>query len=153
MALCPLCHRNFDQAYDPDFVFVPTDLAYFIDFENEDYEKRSRLAREGIAMKRTCPTSEMYKEDQVTSEARSCSKRWAWRSLPPNHAEAICSPFWSEPDAWPEKLARLSFSGAPAWVHRAIVYSDYSFAHRYTRRAPPIAGAVFPRATASIYYV
>jgi hypothetical protein len=48
MALCPLHHRNFDQIYNPGFVFVPTDFAYFIAFENKDCEKRSRLARDAM---------------------------------------------------------------------------------------------------------
>ncbi|KAL1962321.1 hypothetical protein VTN77DRAFT_9812 [Rasamsonia byssochlamydoides] len=40
IALCPLCHRNFDQTLDPGFIFVPSDIAYFISFEEQDYEKK-----------------------------------------------------------------------------------------------------------------
>lgn len=40
--------RNFDQIYDLGLVFVLADLAYFIALENEDYEKRSRLARDAM---------------------------------------------------------------------------------------------------------
>lgn len=46
IALCGTCHPQFDYALDPGFVFIPTDLDYFIDFELEDRQRR-RAAAEG----------------------------------------------------------------------------------------------------------
>ena len=38
IALCAGCHRKFDNAVDPGFVFFPTDLQFFIDFEIIDQD-------------------------------------------------------------------------------------------------------------------
>ncbi|KAH0556343.1 hypothetical protein GP486_005731 [Trichoglossum hirsutum] len=59
--LCPLCHRNFDDILFPGFVFIPTDLAFFIKFEQDDYERRTQIAQAtGQVSGRTCPTAENY---------------------------------------------------------------------------------------------
>jgi hypothetical protein len=34
--LCPLCRTQFDLANDPGFVFFPSDLEFFINFELAD---------------------------------------------------------------------------------------------------------------------
>lgn len=60
VALCPTCHRAFDDLGNPGIVFLPTDLAYFICFEENDQQRR---ARDGSA--RLCPTAEQYYTHQM----------------------------------------------------------------------------------------
>lgn len=43
--LCPTCHVNFDTMVDPGFVLVPTDISYFIGFERNDREKKTKESR------------------------------------------------------------------------------------------------------------
>jgi hypothetical protein len=62
---CPSCHDQFDCTFDPGFIFIPTDLQYFIEFELKDREHRKREAERGVILKREVPTSEMYKLHQV----------------------------------------------------------------------------------------
>ncbi|TKA73643.1 hypothetical protein B0A49_09877 [Cryomyces minteri] len=70
--LCPTCHRNFDDINHPGLVFLPSDLQYFIDFENENFRSRQTLARNtGSVPPRTCPTPQMYLEHQVRTDAVS----------------------------------------------------------------------------------
>ncbi|KAL1969800.1 hypothetical protein VTN77DRAFT_7309 [Rasamsonia byssochlamydoides] len=33
--LCPTCHNQFDLAADPGFLFIPTDLQYFIQIRTQ----------------------------------------------------------------------------------------------------------------------
>jgi hypothetical protein len=63
--LCPLCHAQFDLAIDPGFVFFPSDLEFFINFELADRQRRSEAAREGANIPRQVPTAEQYKSYQV----------------------------------------------------------------------------------------
>lgn len=50
--LRPTCHCQFDLASDPGFVFIPTDLQYFIQFELEDRQRRRKaVEQEGIISK------------------------------------------------------------------------------------------------------
>lgn len=42
VVLCPACHRYFDNNLNPGWVFFPSDLKYFIDFELAD--RRARVA-------------------------------------------------------------------------------------------------------------
>jgi hypothetical protein len=57
IALCGLCHTNFDCAHDPGLVIVPSDLDFlFIKFEKDNDIQRSDQARNGIAEPRVCPT-------------------------------------------------------------------------------------------------
>ncbi|KAH0537330.1 hypothetical protein FGG08_005846 [Glutinoglossum americanum] len=66
--LCPLCHRNFDDILFPGFVFIPTDLAFFIKFEQDDYERRTQIAQAtGQVSGRTCPTAEDYFVHQLNA--------------------------------------------------------------------------------------
>lgn len=65
VALCGTCHRNFDLACDPGFVFLPSDVSFFIHFEEEDYRRRCALAEQGITASRDCPTASMYRDHQA----------------------------------------------------------------------------------------
>jgi hypothetical protein len=51
---------------DPGFLFVPSDLAYFISFEEQDYQGRCRLAGGGIPSVREVLTQEMYRDYQAS---------------------------------------------------------------------------------------
>ncbi|KAF3392074.1 hypothetical protein DPV78_010590 [Talaromyces pinophilus] len=62
--LCYNYHLQFDRAQDPGFVFIPTDLQYFIDFEVKD-RKRVSAAREGYSLPREVPANVMYKDHLV----------------------------------------------------------------------------------------
>lgn len=63
ITLCPLCHANFDDLNDPGFVFVPSDIAFFITWEEKDFrERQSLLQEEGIRQDRMYPTSAAYHE-------------------------------------------------------------------------------------------
>jgi hypothetical protein len=42
------------------FRIFPTDLRYFIQFEEEDYEDRIQAGRDGVHQPRQCPTADMY---------------------------------------------------------------------------------------------
>ncbi|EDN02656.1 hypothetical protein I7I51_07656 [Histoplasma capsulatum] len=63
--LCPLCHDQFDLATDPGFLFIPTDLQYFIQFELKDRERRRADMEQGVISKREIPTRDMYRAHQV----------------------------------------------------------------------------------------
>ncbi|TID21234.1 hypothetical protein E6O75_ATG04629 [Venturia nashicola] len=67
IALCPLCHVNFDDISAPGFVFFPADLQYFINFERSDYMRREAGAARGTRLKRVCPNAIDYKQHQVDS--------------------------------------------------------------------------------------
>ncbi|KAF5856470.1 hypothetical protein ETB97_007301 [Aspergillus alliaceus] len=56
---------NFDCALDPGFIFIPTDLPYFIEFELKDRQRRKIQADSGVISKRAVPTPEMYKRYQI----------------------------------------------------------------------------------------
>lgn len=60
VALCPVCHANFDDAQDPGFVFFPVDIPFFIKRELEDRERRKK---EGGG--RMMPSAEEYKRHQA----------------------------------------------------------------------------------------
>jgi hypothetical protein len=65
ITLCPLCHANFDCAEDPGWVFYPTDLKYFIQFECDDRERRAREQATGKTSKRNIPDAETYLKRQL----------------------------------------------------------------------------------------
>lgn len=71
--LCDPCHFAFDRTEDPGFVFLPTDLQYFIDYELRDRERRQRAIDNGGHLCRQVPTSEEYRIHQVTDEEISLS--------------------------------------------------------------------------------
>lgn len=61
--LCKNCHTQFDDSANPGFVFLPSDLQYFINFEKDDFETRSQILQEqGYLRRRTCPTAERYEQ-------------------------------------------------------------------------------------------
>ncbi|KAJ9634076.1 hypothetical protein H2199_009107 [Coniosporium tulheliwenetii] len=64
--LCATCHDNFDDINSPGFIFFPSDLQFFIDFEEQDFQRREREARMGrLVPARICPTAQAYKDHQV----------------------------------------------------------------------------------------
>ncbi|EGC47023.1 conserved hypothetical protein [Histoplasma capsulatum var. duboisii H88] len=63
--LCPTCHNQFDLVTDPGFLFIPTDLQYFIKFELKDRERRRADMEQGVISKREIPTRDMYRAHQV----------------------------------------------------------------------------------------
>lgn len=66
--LCPLCHRNFDDINRPGFLFIPSDLQYFIDYERMDFDRRTIIATTTTSIPpRSCPTPKMYFEHQLLS--------------------------------------------------------------------------------------
>ena len=68
--LCPNCHANFHDIYAPGFTFFPSDLQYFIDFEEEDFRRRQREVEMGrLAPARVCPAAQAYKTHQVELRA------------------------------------------------------------------------------------
>lgn len=67
IGLCPTCHNNFNTAPDPRLVIVPTDLDFFINYEELDYRDRMLAANQGFAVPRQCPTKEQYSENQAAN--------------------------------------------------------------------------------------
>ncbi|KAF4231098.1 hypothetical protein CNMCM8980_005615 [Aspergillus fumigatiaffinis] len=64
--LCALCHRNFDDLYSPGFVFIPTDIGYFKDYEERDKKRRlEHYNRHRTRLKRSCPSPEDYRQQQL----------------------------------------------------------------------------------------
>lgn len=61
MTLCPTCHREFDDTQYPCFIFFPSNLQFFIDFERQDFERRCRWAKNGYE-RTACvyPSAEQY---------------------------------------------------------------------------------------------
>ncbi|KAL4927075.1 uncharacterized protein BDV17DRAFT_268064 [Aspergillus undulatus] len=55
MALCANCHYEYDNHYDPQLIFYPCDIQFFIRFELRD---RQRRKNDGSA--RRAPTSAQY---------------------------------------------------------------------------------------------
>ncbi|KAL4782582.1 hypothetical protein BJX76DRAFT_349295 [Aspergillus varians] len=65
IALCPSCHVQFDNALDPGFCFLPTDLQFFIDFELGDQNRRQQAAAAGGESLRRVPSAEDYRVYQL----------------------------------------------------------------------------------------
>jgi hypothetical protein len=57
--LCSNCHKSFDSAI-PGIVIIPTDVNFFIDWEEKDYTARCQAANESQAIPRTVPSSKDY---------------------------------------------------------------------------------------------
>ncbi|KAN0071881.1 hypothetical protein V8E54_009610, partial [Elaphomyces granulatus] len=57
--LCARCHRLFD-AQSPVIVILPSDIRFFVDWENSDYESRCKAAEDGKEVPRTVPTADDY---------------------------------------------------------------------------------------------
>ncbi|KAG8532410.1 uncharacterized protein KY384_002895 [Bacidia gigantensis] len=74
VALCQLCHAQFDNFYCPGITFFPTEIAYFTQFEDIDF----RLRKEMIEMNkewapRKTPSADDYRKHQVKSKAITSS--------------------------------------------------------------------------------
>ncbi|KAL2821469.1 hypothetical protein BJX63DRAFT_217263 [Aspergillus granulosus] len=65
IALCPSCREEFDDAYDMGFTFMPEDLDFFIEFEQNDQERRRQATFAGQASERRVPDANLYKQHQV----------------------------------------------------------------------------------------
>lgn len=63
IALCPVCQVHFDNSSDPGFVFFPTDLRSFINFEVNDRERRRRRND-----RRSVPSAQLYKAHQTNTD-------------------------------------------------------------------------------------
>lgn len=66
--LCKTCHGQFDCCLDPGFLFIPTSLQFFIDFELNDRQRRKEAADRGENLRRQTPSSEQYKAEQVSKQ-------------------------------------------------------------------------------------
>ncbi|KAE8134922.1 hypothetical protein BDV38DRAFT_273141 [Aspergillus pseudotamarii] len=62
--LCPTCHSAFDRSSDPCWVFLPTNLAFFIKWEMEDRARRTQVVGQPD---RTVPTIATYR-DHIASQ-------------------------------------------------------------------------------------
>jgi len=63
LPLCPSCHRAFDDKNSPGLIFIPIDLAYFIELEIKDYQSRMDVVqRLGHIPPRIVPSPQMYSE-------------------------------------------------------------------------------------------
>ncbi|KAL4944873.1 hypothetical protein BDV06DRAFT_69536 [Aspergillus oleicola] len=60
VGLCPTCHVMFDRAADPAFVFIPTDIQFFIVKELQDRQKRRLDQQSGIQSQRRMPSAAEY---------------------------------------------------------------------------------------------
>ncbi|EFW23115.1 conserved hypothetical protein [Coccidioides posadasii str. Silveira] len=64
--LCPTCRANFDSTVDPGFVFLPVDLKYFMQYEENDYQNRCQQLLSGRKIEpRTFPTARNYLDHQI----------------------------------------------------------------------------------------
>ncbi|KAL8999387.1 MAG: hypothetical protein Q9188_005901 [Gyalolechia gomerana] len=64
MRMCVLCHASFDDPEMPAWVFVPSNLDYFINFENTDFRRRQREHQTtGNFPIRHCPPAKDYVEE------------------------------------------------------------------------------------------
>ena len=65
MPLCPLCHDALDETSAPGWVFVPTDLKFFLGFERKDFERRAEVLKTtGSRPGRICPSPLQYRLHQ-----------------------------------------------------------------------------------------
>ncbi|PBP17488.1 dienelactone hydrolase family protein, partial [Diplocarpon rosae] len=108
IALCPLCHQNFDPVYNPSFFFLPTDL------------ELSR--RTGEISVRTCPTAQNDQDHQIQQGIESAEVRGLYTRL-------VINDFLSQyPGRAPfrpglrEYGATKSWTGSPmASLHHAVL--------------------------------
>ena len=123
IALCGTCHKNYDHVYNPSFFFLPTNLQYFLNYEQQDRKLRRRLGRRtGTIPARMCPTAETYQAHQVhegIEEAKSGGlyTRIVMHDFLPQYPGR--PPFHPGPS---EYGATKSWTGSPmASLHRAIL--------------------------------
>ncbi|CAI7571420.1 unnamed protein product [Penicillium palitans] len=62
--LCPTCHTAFDRSDDPHWVFLPTDLNFFIKYEVADRQRRAETDEPSY---RIVPTAKEY-HNHLTSK-------------------------------------------------------------------------------------
>src|SRR5438034_10450069 len=62
ITLCPTCHSAFDNYTAPGFIFVPTDLQFFISYEQRDQRRRRRATQ---PLPRRYPNSRQYLDHQI----------------------------------------------------------------------------------------
>jgi len=60
ITLCHVCRSEFLNPDLPGWIFVPTDLHYFIRFEKDDYQLRVEAASRGVAQDRVIPVCSDY---------------------------------------------------------------------------------------------
>lgn len=61
--LCVICHKNLDKVEAPTWVFIPSDLDFFIEAEEADYQRRLNEYRtSGDYPLRICPGIEDFRE-------------------------------------------------------------------------------------------
>ncbi|KAL8827486.1 MAG: hypothetical protein Q9170_006996, partial [Blastenia crenularia] len=63
MYLCNRCHSALDEVEDPGWVFIPTNLAFFLDAENADYSRRLatfRRSSDAVFPQRIPPNPDRY---------------------------------------------------------------------------------------------
>ena len=66
ISLCSMCHKMLDSLDLPGFVFFPTDLEYFLEFERKDFERRQQLQEEtGQWPVRAVPRAQDYLHHQA----------------------------------------------------------------------------------------
>ena len=77
LPLCPSCHRHYDMYGQPDWVFFPEDLEYFIKEEKTDFERR-KVAWEidSVVASRRSPTAAAYAEDQKQRNKLLPGAKW-----------------------------------------------------------------------------
>ncbi|KOS36897.1 hypothetical protein ACN38_g12330 [Penicillium nordicum] len=61
--LCPTCHAAFDRSDDPRWMFLPTDLNFFMRHEFED---RRRRAQTDPSFSRIVPTAKDYRDHHTS---------------------------------------------------------------------------------------
>lgn len=111
IALCPTCHFRFDDAFDPGFIIVPSDLDYFIEYELRDREKR----KETSAL-RQCPTGGEYRAHQLANETITVGAIGGLYDIFVLTPTAVSTPLSNE--AWSPK----PWYGAPmATIRRAVL--------------------------------
>lgn len=63
--LCPLYHDALDELSCPGWVFIPTDIQYFLDFERRDYKRRREVVDStGASTVRVSPSPGQYLQHQ-----------------------------------------------------------------------------------------
>ncbi|TKA71241.1 hypothetical protein B0A49_13676 [Cryomyces minteri] len=67
--LCPLCHHNFDDYTSPGFDFAPSNINFFIQWEQKDQERRRAARRDfGHRTTRICPEPDNYAQQRASTE-------------------------------------------------------------------------------------
>ena len=63
--LCALCHDALDEISSPGWVFIPTGIQYFLDFERRDYKRRRGIHElSGAYAVRVSPSPGQYLQHQ-----------------------------------------------------------------------------------------